>query len=196
MKTLLSIIAVLAVFQSEPDWKLKKEGDGIKVFVAGAETSEYKQFKVEAEIAATPREIVDAVTDLENNYKWFYGVEKGEMIESYTKYNYLFKQVVEVPFPFQDRQVVQLCTVKELAGGAIRIDLEHKNKAIPEDDDYVRMPFAVGYWVLTPKGNKTVVEYSFLADPGGNIPAWLANQFIVDNPFKTIKALREFLKDA
>jgi hypothetical protein len=196
MKTVLTLLAVLSVLQTEPKWELKKEGDGIKVFVADAESSNFKQFKVEAEVAATPREIVDAVTDLENNYKWFYGVEKGEVIESYTKYNYLFKQVVAVPFPFQDRQVVQLCTVTELDEGVIRIDLKHNNKAIPADDDYVRMPFAVGYWILTPKGDKTEIEYSFLADPGGNIPAWLANQFIVDNPFKTIKALREFLKDA
>jgi hypothetical protein len=196
METLVAIISLFAVMQSQPNWELQKEGDGIKVYTAGSESSKFKQFKVEADVAASAQQIAHAVTDLENNYKWFESVKKGEMIELFSKDEYIFKQVVKVPFPFKDREVVQYCTVRELEDGVIRIDLKHKNDAIPEDDDYVRMPYAVGYWILTPNGTTTQIEYSFLADPGGNIPAWLANQFIVDNPFKTIKALREYLKDA
>jgi hypothetical protein len=196
METLVAIISLFAVMQSQPNWELQKEGDGIKVYTAGSESSKFKQFKVEADVAASAQQIPHAVTDLENNYKWFESVKKGEMIELFSKDEYIFKQVVKVPFPFKDREVVQYCTVRELEDGVIRIDLKHKNDAIPEDGDYVRMPYAVGYWILTPNGTTTQIEYSFLADPGGNIPAWLANQFIVDNPFKTIKALREYLKDA
>jgi hypothetical protein len=56
------------------------------------------------------------------------------------------------------------------------------------------MAISRGYWMLSPSEGGTEIEYSFLADPGGNIPAWLANQFIVSNPFKTIKGLRNHLK--
>ena len=66
--------------------------------------------------------------------------------------------------------------------------------ALAEEDDYVRMTVAKGYWILTPTQEGTNIEYSFLADPAGNIPAWLANQVIVDNPLKTIKGLREYLE--
>jgi len=184
----------LMLISGEPDWKLEKDSDGIKVYLAKAENSSIKQFKVEAFIEATPKEIVDAVVDIENNYKWFVDVEKGKLVERISPNEFIFSQVIEVPFPFQDRQVVQNSKVTNLESGGLRIDLNSVSNALEEDDDYIRMTLATGYWILTPTSEGTDLEYSFLADPAGNIPAWLANQFIVDNPLKTIKGLREYLE--
>ena len=188
----LALLSLLFV-GGEPDWKLVKDSDGIKVYLAEAENSSIKQFKVEAFVEATPMEIVDAVVDIENNYKWFVDVEQGKLVEQISPNEFIFSQVIEVPFPFNDRQVVQNSKVTSLANGAFRIDLKSASDALVIDDDYVRMTLATGYWLLTPTPEGTDLEYSFLADPAGNIPAWLANQFIVDNPLKTIKGLREYL---
>jgi len=185
----------LMLISGEPDWKLEKDSDGIKVYLADAENSSIKQFKVEAFIEATPKEIVDAVVDIENNHKWFVSVEKGKLVERISPNEFIFSQVIEVPFPFQDRQVVQNTKVTNLENGVLRIDLNSVSDALEVDNDYVRMTLATGYWVLTPTSEGTDLEYSFLADPAGNIPAWLANQFIVDNPLKTIKGLREYIDD-
>jgi hypothetical protein len=185
----------LMLISGEPDWKLEKDSDGIKVYLAKAENSSIKQFKVEAFIEATPKEIVDAVVDVENNHKWFVSVEKGKLVERISPNEFIFSQVIEVPFPFQDRQVVQNTKVTNLENGVLRIDLNSVSDALEVDNDYVRMTLATGYWVLTPTSEGTDLEYSFLADPAGNIPAWLANQFIVDNPLKTIKGLREYIDD-
>jgi len=185
----------LMLISGEPDWKLEKDSDGIKVYLAKAENSSIKQFKVEAFIEATPKEIVDAVVDIENNHKWFVSVEKGKLVERISPNEFIFSQVIEVPFPFQDRQVVQNTKVTNLENGVLRIDLNSVSDVLEVDDDYVRMTVAVGYWILTPTAEGTDLEYSFLADPAGNIPVWLANQFIVDNPLKTIKGLREYIDD-
>ena len=178
---------------SEPAWKLEKEADGIKVYLAKAKDQKLKQFKVEAFVNAKPELVAAAVIDIDNNYTWFSNVEKAQLIKRITKDEFVFSQVIEVPFPFDNRQVVEHCKTTYLANGVIRIDLKEKNDALPLDDRYVRMALSRGYWVLTPQNQGTLVEYSFLADPSGNIPAWLANQFIVDSPFKTIKGLRAYL---
>jgi len=193
MKFALIVLFSIAI-TTQPFWELKKEKDGIKVYLANSEDTKVKQFKVETYVEASPREIADAVVDLDNNYKWFLNVGKAELIEQLGKDEFIFKQVIKVPFPFKDREVVEYCVVKELPDGVIRIDLKEDNTFIPETEDYFRMPISRGYWILTPAGSGTAIEYSFLADPGGNIPAWLANQFIVSNPLKTIKGLREYLK--
>jgi len=193
MKFALVVLFSIAI-TTQPFWELKKEKDGIKVYLANSEDTKVKQFKVETYVEASPREIADAVVDLDNNYKWFLNVGKAELIEQLGKDEFIFKQVIKVPFPFKDREVVEYCVVKELPDGVIRIDLKEDNTFIPETEDYFRMPISRGYWILTPAGSGTAIEYSFLADPGGNIPAWLANQFIVSNPLKTIKGLREYLK--
>ncbi len=194
MKKLLLLIAVFAALGAgQPTWELAKEKDGIKVYLADAENTSIKQFKVLAFIAASPKAIADAVSDIDNNYKWFENVEKASLVSRASANDFIYKQVVNVPFPMQDREVVQRVVRTQLAGGVIRIDLKEKNDATPKNNDYVRMPMVRGYWLLKPEKGGTQVEYSFLADPGGAIPGWLANQFIVEGPFKTIAALRKYL---
>lgn len=192
MKYLL-IASLALLVAKEPNWKLEKENDGIKVFLANAEDQKLKQFKVEAFVNAKPELVAAAVVDIDNNYTWFSNVQKAQLIKRISKVEFIFSQVIEVPFPFDNRQVVEHCKTTYLANGVIRIDLKEKNDALPTDDRYVRMALSRGYWILTPLNEGTSVEYSFLADPSGNIPAWLANQFIVDSPFKTIKGLRAYL---
>jgi hypothetical protein len=193
MKFVLIAMISISAF-AQVDWELKKDKDGIKVYLANSEDSKIKQFKVETFVKATPREIADAIVDLENNYKWFLNVEKAELIKRLSQDAFIFKQIIQVPFPFKNREVVEYCAVKEMPNGVIRIDLKEDNTFVPETDEYVRMPISRGYWILTPAQGGTAIEYSFLADPGGNIPPWLANQFIVSNPLKTITNLREYLE--
>jgi len=193
MKILLVALISLSTF-AQTNWELKKEKDGIKVYLANSEDTKMKQFKVETFIKASPNEIAKAVLDLENNYKWFSNVEKATLLNQVSADEFVFKQIIQVPFPFKNREVVANSAIKYLPSGVIRIDLKEDPTLIPETDEYVRMPISRGYWILTPTRGGASVEYSFLSDPGGEIPAWLANQFIVNTPFKTIKSLREYLK--
>ena len=54
------------------------------------------------------------------------------------------------------------------------------------------MPSGKGKWVFTPLENgKTQVYHQFGGDPGGSIPAWIVNMFLVDGPYKTMLGLQE-----
>ena len=192
MKFILIALISINTF-SQTAWELKKEKDGIKVYLANSDDTKIKKFKVETFVMASPREIATAVVDLENNYKWFANVEKAELIDQLGKDKFVFKQIIQVPIPFKNREVVATSTVSYLPNGVVRIDLKEDPYIIPENKAYVRMPISRGYWNLIPSGEGTEVEYSFLSDPAGDIPAWLANQFIVSSPLKTIKSLRQYL---
>ncbi len=191
--SIAALCIILLAAASAPKWNLEKEKDGIKVYLAKTENLAIKQFKAEAFVAASPQQIADAVVDLENNYKWFINVQRAQLIKRISASEFVFSQIVEVPFPYKNRQVVQTCKTTKLANGVVRLDLKEKNDALPVNDEFVRMQTCKGYWILTPVKGGTQIEYSFVADPSGNIPAWLANQFIVDNPFETIKGLRAYL---
>ena len=63
---------------------------------------------------------------------------------------------------------------------------------IPEEKGFVRVAQVEGYWKFVPKGdNLTEVTYQVHTEPGGSVPSWLANKFVVDAPFNTLKALKE-----
>ena len=55
----------------------------------------------------------------------------------------------------------------------------------------VRIPYLDGFWLLEKiDDNKTKVTYQVHADPGGTIPAWLANATAVNNPYETLRNMR------
>ncbi|KPX87998.1 Collagenase-related protease [Pseudomonas syringae pv. rhaphiolepidis] len=56
----------------------------------------------------------------------------------------------------------------------------------------MRVTEVKGFWKMVPKGsNQTEVTYQVHTEPGGSVPSMLANKFVVDAPFNTLKALRE-----
>ena len=62
---------------------------------------------------------------------------------------------------------------------------------IPEKQGVVRVPLIDGLWTLEPvENNYIIVTYQLVSDPGGNIPFFLANYFVIDVPFETLLKLR------
>jgi hypothetical protein len=58
------------------------------------------------------------------------------------------------------------------------------------------MPSGRGSWEFIPLGNGTTkVYHNFGGDPGGKIPAWIVNMFLVDGPYKTMIGLRKLVEE-
>ncbi|MNJ56433.1 hypothetical protein D3C77_519780 [compost metagenome] len=55
----------------------------------------------------------------------------------------------------------------------------------------IRVSQLKGLWTLVPKGEQlTEVTYQLEAEPAGDIPSWLANQFVIDAPMVSLRTLR------
>jgi hypothetical protein len=66
---------------------------------------------------------------------------------------------------------------------------------LPPDPKYQRVEKLRGLWILEPKaGGKVHIQMIGHTDPGGIIPAAIANQFVVMIPYNTIKNLRTQIK--
>src|SRR5690606_6966144 len=78
----------------------------------------------------------------------------------------------------------------------VRVQLENLPAFIDTQDGMVRMPVAEGFWVLQPLANQQVeLTFQYRFDPGGNIPAWAVNMFLVKSPYEALANLRELLKE-
>jgi hypothetical protein len=70
--------------------------------------------------------------------------------------------------------------------------IDHRND-VPPVKGYVRGEFN-GHWKFTKVDDYIVeVEYQGLTNPGGNVPASLANLVVVDVPYKTMINIRTLL---
>jgi hypothetical protein len=108
---------------------------------------------------------------------------EGGQSWTYTQFN--------TPWPVTARDSVLHVTTTEGADGSLTRKLEGVPKYLPEEKGFVRVTKIDGFWKFVPKGDQIEVTYQVHTEPGGSIPSMVANKFVVDAPFNTLKALKE-----
>lgn len=186
-----------AAANAEAPWSLKKEADGIKVYTRVVPSSALREFRGEVEVAASPERVVQVLKDAGAFRKWMPDVVKSELLKSTDtdQYHYLENAA---PWPVSHRDGIYHFTYQRSSDAiaTVRVRVEAVPNYQPERDGIVRVPRAEGAWTLVPTSKGTNVAYQMLAVPGGSIPNWLANQTVVDTPFKTLKGLRAYIQSA
>ena len=172
-------------------WKVAKDEDGIKVSLNDVSGSQYKAYQGVTTIKASVARLRGLQEDVAGACAWVHECKsqkilkrEGDKTWTYTQFN--------TPWPVTPRDSVLEITTVEGADGSLTRNLLGQPKYIPEEKGFVRVAQVEGFWKLVPKGaNETEVTYQVHTEPGGSVPSWLANKFVVDAPFNTLKALKE-----
>lgn len=190
---LLSSFTVVSQSKTDTNWKLAKEKNGITIYTRTMEGTKFKEYKAICVIEASPVELVKILTDVHEYTEWMAFVKEAEVVEKDGEDIFYVYSEVKVPFPFDNRdQITKSVVVKDTITGRQSIEVEIIPDFLPEKKGIVRMPSGHGRWAFTPMENgKTQLYHSFGGNPGGNIPAWIVNMFLVDGPYKTMMGLQE-----
>ena len=98
------------------------------------------------------------------------------------------------PWPVSNRDGVYRFTfARDGAGGSATVRVEALPDLVPRREGLVRIPRSEGHWSVESKGEGVHLAYEIHADPGGWVPAWLANLTVVRMPFHTLENLRRVL---
>lgn len=178
--------------KAQSDWKLSKQGNGVKVYTRTAEGSNIKEFKATISIKAKAVDIAQEVINVADYKDWYPDVMGSKVLEKPSKYEWIVYYRVDVPWPGTDRDAVSLLKV-EMDEEKKNIKILSSAKLNYKEEFYgvVRLKKTDGSWTFTEKNGVTEVKYQMLADPGGNLPAWIVNMFLVDGPYKTLLALQK-----
>ena len=189
--TLLSILLALSLFANDGDWQLVKESNDIQVYTKKIDGFSLKAYKGET-VVRTSIDIVKAtIKDIPSQDQWVLDCKESKILESISENEYITYTVTDAPWPVTDRDSVMRVTVSEEADGKVVFTLKAEPDYIPIQDGKTRVPHFEGSWTLIPQDNQTKVIYEGLADPGGQIPGWLANTKIVDNPYHSLLNLKK-----
>ena len=188
----LVILLMFCVFLFS--WELKKDENGIKVYTQEVKNSKYDEFKSETVVKENFKKIKSVLLNFKNYPKW---QKKIKTIE--VKNGYMLK-VLSFPFPFSNRFAFYKIDIKKTAS-QIEIDLTsipykllpEKIKKIFKKPSGVEMKDDVVFKALK-TGNGVKVVYSAKVDPKGP-PAFIFNSKIVTAGYKTLKNLKEELKE-
>ena len=185
----LSVLLV-GVAQAE-DWKVAKDQDGIKVSLSEVAGSQYKAYQGVTTIKAPLAKISKIQEDVAGACAWIHECQSQKLLKHEGDQSWTYTQF-KTPWPVTPRDSVLLVTTAQGADGSLTRTLKGMPTYVPEEKGFVRVAQVNGFWTLVPKGdNLTEVTYQVHTEPGGSVPSWLANKFVVDAPFNTLKGLKE-----
>ena len=183
----LSVLLV-GVVHAE-DWKVAKNEDGIKVSLSPVTGSDYKAYQGVTTIKAPLAKIKALQEDVAGACAWIHECKSQKLLKAEGDQSWTYTQF-NTPWPVTARDSVLKVTTTEGADGSLTRTLKGEPKYIPEEKGFVRVSQVEGFWKFVPKGDQTEVTYQVHTEPGGSVPSWLANKFVVDAPFNTLKALK------
>ncbi len=191
---LLLILPLSAQFGE--DWKFVKETDGIKVWSKPTPNSDFNQVLIKSEFDATLSTLVSIGRDVNSFPKWVYKNIGSRFVEKESDQTFIYHSVSDMPWPIEDRDAVIKYQVRQdPASKNVYISSQLVENHPFKKEKTVRAAAYDSQWVLTPTENGTVsVALRVIADPGGALPAWMANLFIDKGPIETFLSLRRLSK--
>jgi len=99
------------------------------------------------------------------------------------------------PWPVSDRDGVFEVSIEiNPSDGSLYSNAKALPDYLPEKDGIVRIQKSTSSWKAIPKSNGQIrIIYEVEAEPGGNIPEWLANSAASELPYNTFVNLRKVL---
>ena len=178
-------------------WDLAKEGKGIEVYTRKVGGSKFKEYKGIMTVEAPLSGLVALVDDASAYPKWIDTCKEGKTLKRISpKESYVY--TVNKAFPVANRDaIVRNVILQDPETLAVTIEIEGKPDSIPVNEKLVRVTYIKGFWRFTPLDQgKVEVVYQVHNEPGGGIPAWLVNSFVVKQPFRTLVNMQKMVKES
>lgn len=196
MKRVVLIIGSFALlsfgFYGE-NWEFQKEKDGVRVYTAKKEGSNYKKCKAIGSMKVKLDDLYDYLRNPLNYKKFSNKIESIKVIKT-TEKAVLYYIKVNMPWPVYNRDgVYKLETVKKTEDAFI-FKGHAEPDLVPEQPGYIRVQKATNYYNVKTNGDKIDVHYEGFSDPNGSVPAWVVNYYLVDGPINNFTQMKKDLE--
>lgn len=152
-----------------------------------------KAYKGIAEINAPADKVFALIEDVNNTDWWDKNLSQIKVLgyekNRFARYHLIF----DMPWPVSDRElyvdakvtVEPETGIRKITAGPLQVD-------IPAQKEMIRIDEYRQTWTVRPVNpNLTHVTLEGFVNPGGSLPAWVINMFIVDSPMNSIGEIRK-----
>jgi hypothetical protein len=178
--TLLLLPTLAAAAPVNPNaWEEVKNSDGIRVIARDVPGSNIRELQAEAVVAATAETIWAVVSDVPHYTEFMPYVIETALVPGDAGPNGRYEyQLIDPPLVDKRDYTLKVVSEEKPAEGKYRRDWVPANDKGPGlKDSVVRVTICEGFWQVERLTDKTArVTYWLYTDPGGNIPAWMANK--------------------
>jgi hypothetical protein len=182
---------------AESEWEVLSKEGGITVKRQEVEGREMPVFQGEAVVDGNLLEVLAVLSDTKRNAEWMHSCREAKLLDPISEVERVIYNRTAAPWPVDDRDVV-LHTKAQIEPEKKRVTIRFhaiQSKLKGEVEGVVRMPRLQGFYQLTAVSEeKTRVRYQVDADPGGLLPAWVAEKASSEIPRNTLTNLRQQVK--
>lgn len=191
---LLALLLISSVGVAQDDWEFIRDKEGIKVYTRLNEGRSFKEFKSTMVINAELTSFLAVLQDVEALGDWGHNVKKVNLIRRSSDTLQVYYAEAKAPFPYKNRDGVYLNRfIWDKNSQTLVVEIEILDEAVDRDEELVRMS-GYGSWIVSVLPDNTLnVIFQMQMDPGGSIPAWMANMFAGDSPYQTMKGMRKVI---
>jgi hypothetical protein len=181
---------------SQANCNLRKDDDGIKVYLCDSEIGNFKTIVVELDVPATLSQYAALVLDVDSYHEWQYKAIGPKLVGQISETELYYYSEVQTPWPTDNRDMIwHMDMQQDPVTKIIVVDLVEIPDYIPRVKGVVRIPNAHSTLTISPIDKTNVfVHYIIDVDPGGSVPAWIANMFAAQAPWHTYNNVRERIK--
>lgn len=193
---LLLCSGIVSAVAGQYTWQLSKAKDGIRVYQSAVKYSNYKSIKVECTLEGDYDKLIAVLNNVSGQKEWVYNNKTSYIIKRVNPHELYYYSETSLPWPMSNRDaVVHLKMNKDSLNRFLNITSVSVPDYLAEKSGKVRVTRSTVSWNVTMPTAKTIsIIYIFEADPGGSIPAWVANMFADKGPYESFKKLGELLK--
>jgi hypothetical protein len=183
-------------FKTEADWQLKKNANGILVYTRESTELGIKEVKCVTHFKSSLSGLVAFIKDIPQHPNYIYRCKSAFIIKNVNDSELYYYHETATPWPVENRYGVIYYKIKQDSKTKIvRIDSKEILNMYPKQPNMVEVPKLRASWeFVTNKNGEVESTYYILLNPGGNIPVWLINLFVIDGPYNTILKMKELLK--
>lgn len=201
MHLLIACMILLAIFpksiEEQAGWKLKRDKNGISIYVREQDDSPLKEYKARAVISHPIQEVFAFLLDIKRHPEWVVRCTGITIIENQVEHKITYHTAYDMPWPVKDRDLTVESVYTRYAGGKkIESLTQYVQMEFPLQEDVIRM-HRYREWVILEEIDSlnTLFVAEGFVDPGGKVPPWLVNMFLVDGIYDSVVKTRELLLD-
>ncbi len=189
---LLAFCSANSLVAQDNKWELKKNKNSVRVWTKKAPGYTLKQYRAACLINADADSVYNFIIDFDKRTSWYSDNTICKVLHKSGNSEFIVYYAYGAPWPVDDRDIISKSMCNKEPDGSYLIQHSAIANYIPREKNYVRIEKATGLWKIRQVDeNTTEVFMEGKSNAGGNVPEWLANMFVEDNPFKSLTNLKE-----
>lgn len=185
-------IVKAASLTPEYPWKQWKKSKNLSVSSRVSTIDTLIEIKATALVNSSLSGFLLFIQDVNNTPTWLSNASSSKVVKHFSATEHIFTVNFSAIWPLKPRHLQLHSHYWQNSDLSVEIQLKDDFSVDVEHSNAVRVKFYEGHWLLTPILNnkqqkQLIIEYTFIADNGGEMPKWFADQLALKSILKSMK---------